>query len=86
MNVNYEKIFSRTITVSLLGLAGYYQSAYFAYAAVLSFAVGAVQDVYLRLVALREQKPGVSDEVRRVIQDINARVATLEYGVKQRGF
>lgn len=86
MNVNYEKVFSRLITVSLLGLAAYYQSAYFAYAAVLSFAVGAVQDIYSRMVAVREQKPTVSEEVKRALQDINARVATLEYGVKQRGF
>lgn len=84
--MNYEKVFSRTITVSLLGLAAYYQSAYFAFATVLSFAVGAVQEIYSRLVAVREQKPGVPEEVKRAIQDMNARVATLEYGVKTRGF
>lgn len=84
--MNYEKLFSRVVTVSLLGLAGYYQSAMFAYAAVLSLAVGAVQDVYARLVAIREQKPGISEEVKRALHDMNARVATLEYGVKTRGF
>lgn len=84
--MNYEKVFSRVITVSLLGLAAYYNSAYFAFATVLSFAVGAVQEIYSRLVAVREQKPTVSEEVKRAIQDMNARVATLEYGVKTRGF
>lgn len=84
--MNYEKLFSRVVTVSLLGLAGYYQSSTFAFATVLSLAVGAVQDIYSRMVAVREQKPTVSEEVKRAIQDMNARVATLEYGVKTRGF
>lgn len=84
--MNYEKVFSRVLTISLLGLAAYYQSALFAYASVLSLAVGAVQDVYARLVAVREQKPGVPEEVKRALHDMNARVATLEYGVKTRGF
>lgn len=84
--MNYEKIFSYVLTASLLGLAGYYQSAAFAYAAVASLAVGKVFDIYSRLLAVKEQKPGIPEEVRRAIQDINARVATLEYGVKQRGF
>lgn len=84
--MNYEKLFSRVVTVSLLGLAAYYQSSMFAYAAVLSLAVGAVQDVYSRLISVKEQKPGVPEEVKRALHDMNARVATLEYGVKTRGF
>lgn len=84
--MNYEKIFSHVITASLLGLAGYYQSAAFAYAAVASLAVGMTFQVYSRLLAVKEQKPGINEEVKRAIQDMNARVATLEYGVKTRGF
>lgn len=84
--MNYEKIFSHSITASLLGLAGYHQSAAFAYAAVASLAVGAVFEVYSRLLAVKEQKPGINEEVKRTLQDMNARVATLEYGVKTRGF
>lgn len=84
--MNYEKIFSHSITAILLGLAGYYQSAAFAYAAVASLAVQAVHEVYSRLLTAKETKPGISEDVKRAIQDINARVATLEYGVKQRGF
>lgn len=84
--MNYEKLFSHVVTASLLGLAGYYQSAAFAYAAVASLAVGKVFEIYSRLLAVKEQKPGVNEEVRRALQDMNARVATLEYGVKQRGF
>lgn len=83
--MNYDKMFSYSVTAILLGLAGYHQSPAFAYATVVALAVNAVHEIYTRLLALREQKP-VSEEVRRAIQDINARVATLEYGVKQRGF
>lgn len=84
--MNYEKIFSHVITASLLGLAGYYQSAAFAYAAVASLAVGKVFEVYSRRLAVKELKPGINEEVKRTLQDMNARIATLEYGVKTRGF
>lgn len=84
--MNYEKIFSHSVTAILLGLAGFYQSAAFAYAAVASLAVGAVFEVYNRMLVIKEQKPGINEEVKRAIQDMNARVATLEYGVKTRGF
>lgn len=84
--MNYETIYSHSVTAILLGLAGYYQSAAFAYAAVASLAVMAAHEIYSRLLALREVKPTVSDEVKRTIQDMNARIATLEYGVKTRGF
>lgn len=84
--MNYDKIFSHTITAVLLGMAGYHQSAAFAYATVASLAVMAAHEIYSRLLALREVKPTVSDEVKRTIQDMNARIATLEYGVKTRGF
>jgi len=84
--MNYEKIFSHVITASLLGLSGYYQSAAFACAAVASLAVGKVFEVYSRLLAVKEQKPGINDEVKRALHDMNARLATVEYGIKQRGF
>lgn len=84
--MNYEKVFSHTITATLLGLAAYRDSATFAYAAVASMAVVAAYEIYSRLLSLREVRPTASDEVKRAIQDINARVATLEYGVKTRGF
>lgn len=84
--MNHEKIISHSITAVLLGMAGYYQSAAFAYAAVAYLAVQAVYEVYSRLLAAREAKPGLPDDAKRAIQDMNARIATLEYGVKTRGF
>ena len=84
--MNYEKLFSHTVTAVLLGMAGYYDSSSLAYAAVLSSAVSVAQSVYLRLVATKEQKPGINEEAKRVMHDLGARIATLEYGVKTRGF
>ena len=84
--MNYEKLFSHTITVVLLGMAAYFQSSALAYAAVLSSAVNAVYSIYSRLVAVKEQKPGLNEEARRVMQDLGARIATIEYGIKARGF
>ena len=90
MKLNFEKIFwttiSTTVTLSLLGLAGYYQNAALAYASVLSMAVGAAQLVYMKLIGARQEKAGMNEETKRAMQDLNARVATLEYGVKTRGF
>jgi|GEM_PF-3668041 len=84
--MNYEKLFSHIITVVLLGMAAYFQSSALAYAAVLSSAVNAVYSIYSRLVAVKEQKPGLNEEARRVMQDLGARIATIEYGIKARGF
>ena len=87
--MNYEKVFSHSVTAILLELAGYYQSAAFAYTTVASLAVQLVSEAYSRLLASKEVKdvkPALPEEARRAIQDMNARIATLEYGVKQRGF
>lgn len=84
--MNYEKLFSHTVTAVLLGMAGYFQNSALAYAAVLSSAVSVAYSIYSRMIAIREQKPGLNDEAKRAVQDLGARVATLEYGVKERGF
>ena len=84
--MNYEKIFSYTVTAVLLGMAGYFQNEALAYAAVASSAVSATYSIYLRLIATKAQKPGIPEDVKRLMHDIGARVATLEYGVKTRGF
>ncbi len=84
--MNYEKLFSHTVTAVLLGMAAYFQSSALAYAAVLSSAVSAVYSIYSRLVAVREQKPSLNEEAKRVVHDLGARIATIEYGIKARGF
>lgn len=84
--MNYEKLFSHSVTAILLGMAVYSKSPYFAVVAVTSLAVGAMYEVYGRLLAVKEQKVGLPDDVKRTMQDMNARIATLEYGVKTRGF
>lgn len=84
--MNYEKLFSHTVTAVLLGMAGFYESSSLAYAAVLSSAVSVVQSVYARLIAAKAQKQTLPEDAKRTIHDLGARVATLEYGVKTRGF
>ena len=84
--MNYEKLFSHTVTAVLLGMAGYYNSSALAYAAVLSSAVSVVYSIYSRLIETKKHKPGLHEEAKRVLHDLGARVATLEYGVKTRGF
>lgn len=84
--MNIEKIVSHFVVFSLLGLAGYYHSPAIAFAAVMALGVGLARDIYEKTLALREVKQDIPAEVKRTIQDMNARIATLEHGVRTRGF
>lgn len=84
--INLEKIFSHLVTAVLLGMAYHFQNTAIAYAAVASSAITAAYSIYSRLVATKEQKPSSDDNLKRLVQDTAAKVATIEYGIKQRGF
>jgi hypothetical protein len=85
--MNLSKYFPHAITVILLTLAGLYKSPAFAYAAVLSLvsvlAVNVV-DMYQNLIKLRATP--MDEATKRKITDLEARVSTIEFGIKQRGF
>ncbi len=92
--MNLERYLPHFVTLSLLILSGVYHSPAMAFASVVSvlglLAHGLIAS---RIEALAAKAPpadeGVKraqEEAKRLIQDINARVATLEYGVKVRGF
>lgn len=80
--------FSHFVTVALLALAGVYHSAAFAFASVISLGliVGKeALDVY-RDSRKAEVKPGVPDEMRKALQELQARLTSIEYREKTRGF
>jgi hypothetical protein len=83
-----SKYFPHLCTASLLTLAGVFHNASFAMASVVSLGLLLSREAFDLYRESRKEavKPGIPEEVRRTMQDINARVATLEYGVKQRGF
>jgi hypothetical protein len=83
-----QKYFGHLVTLTLLVLAGVHKDTGLAFAAVCSLVGIFIKEsvsLYLQT-KVPVVQPGIPEEVRRTIHDINARVATLEYGVKQRGF
>jgi len=85
--MNVSKYFPHSITVVLLVLAGIYRSPAFAYASVLalvSVLVGNIVAIYQDMLKLRSTP---TDELtKRKMTDLEARVSTIEFGIKQRGF
>lgn len=79
--------FPHMIVVVLLALAGWFRSPAFAYASVLALAVmfanGALD--YFKAIHEKRNAP-VEEALKRKLVDVEARIATIEYGIKQRGF
>ena len=84
--MNIEKYFNHIVALTLLILAGVYHSPLFGYASVGAMLGIMAHSIMSAKVALTTVKPGIPEELKRQIQDLNARIATLEYGVKTRGF
>jgi len=82
-----ERYLPHVVTVALLAMAAVFKSPAFAAASVVGV-LGIVAEAYLRdrLAVLTPKAASVDEATKRAIQDLNARVATLEYGVKTRGF
>jgi hypothetical protein len=83
--MNLDKYFSHTVTVVLLGLSIWQRSAALSYAVVAALIVLAAKD-YIALKSVVAAKPGLPDEIKRQIQDLNARIVTIEHGISVRGF
>ncbi len=80
-----ERFLPHLVAVSLLVLGAVYKSPAMAYAAVL--AVGLVLGREAFEQAHAEKAPtGVPEDLKRKIVDLEARVTTIEYGIRQRGF
>lgn len=85
--MNISKYFPHAVTVILLALAGVYKSPAFAYAAVLALvSVLAANVVTLYQDMLKLRSTPVDEATKRKITDLEARVSTIEFGIKQRGF
>lgn len=82
-----ERFLPHFVTVALLVMSAVFHDPAYAFAAMVSvlgiLAHNVVQD---RIAALTPKAGTVDEAAKRAMQDLNARVATLEYGVKTRGF
>lgn len=82
-----ERFFPHLVSLTLLVLAGLFKSPAFAYASVLGVLGVLVHSVAKdRLAALVAKQAPTDETVKRAVQDLNARVTTIEYNVKTRGF
>jgi hypothetical protein len=83
--MNLEKYFSHAVTIVLLGLSIWQRSAALSYAVVASLIVLAAKE-YIAMKSVVAAKPGIPEETKRQIQDLNARIVTIEHGISVRGF
>ncbi len=82
-----ERYLPHLVTLVLLTLSGVYHSPAYAFASVVSVLGILAHSVVEARVAALTPKPGLLDEAtRRTLQDLNARLVTLEHGVRTRGF
>lgn len=85
--MDLKKYFPHAVTVVLLALAGVYRSPAFAYASVLSLMVLVSENIleYFKERHAKLNQP-LDEMVQREMRDLKARVTTIEFGIKQRGF
>jgi putative IMPACT (imprinted ancient) family translation regulator len=90
--MNYDRITSicqYLSSLALLILGGVYRSSAMAYASVAVLGLVVAKDMYDKhqqaKLAITQKQP-IIDELKRAVQDLNARVTTIEYNTKVRGF
>lgn len=82
-----ERFLPHLVTIALLAMSAIFRNPAYAFASVVSVLGIMVHSVVMERMAAMAAKVVPADEtMKRTIQDLNARIATLEYGVKTRGF
>ena len=84
--MNIERFLPHTVSVTLLVLGAVQHSAAMAYGAVLTLGLILAREAWDKAHVVKAPSSGLPDEAKRKIQDLEARVTTIEYGIKRRGF
>jgi len=84
--MNIEKYIPHFVSLTLLVLGAVEKSAAMAYGAVVTLGLILAREAWDKAHTAKAPVAGTSDESKRKIQDLEARVTTIEYGIKQRGF
>lgn len=84
--MNIERVFPHLVTLSLLVLSAAYRSPLFAYGAVVGLGFTLAYNLVKSRYDVLATKSSVPDELKRHIQEMQTRITTIEYGIKQRGF
>jgi capsule polysaccharide export protein KpsC/LpsZ len=84
--MNVEKYIPHFVSLTLLVLGAVEKSAAMAYGAVVTLGLILAREAWDKAHVAKVITTGLPDEAKRKIQDLEARVTTIEYGIKQRGF
>lgn len=81
-----KALFPYLVVSALTGLTIIEKSTSMAYAVALGMGFILSNNLIEKIKLAKEVKTGVPDEVRRNLQDLSARVTTIEHGIRVRGF
>lgn len=81
-----EKYFPHVVSVALLTLGAVQHSAAMAYGAVAVLGFVLAREAWDKAHAEKGVHFALPEDAKRKIQDLEARVTTIEYGIKTRGF
>ena len=84
--MNIEKYIPHFVSLTLLVLGAVEKSAAMAYGAVVTLGLILAREAWDKAHVAKPMAPNTPDESKRKVQDLEARVTTIEYGIKQRGF
>ena len=84
--MNIEKYIPHFVSLTLLVLGAVEKSAAMAYGAVVTLGLVLAREAWDKAHVAKAAPAGVPDEVKRKLQDLEARIVTIEFGIKARGF
>ena len=84
--VKGKDIFSYSIIALLLGFSAWFHSAAFAYSAILGLGMILAYNAFETVQANKTYRQQLPPEIKRSMEDLNARVLTIEHGIRARGF
>lgn len=84
--MKYTAYFPFLAASALLVLAGVFHSASFAAVSVVATTLAVVRELFLVHIEAKNQKQSVPDETKRKLDDLAARVTSIEVGIQRRGF
>lgn len=81
-----EANYGYLLTTKLIVLAAWFRSPAFAYAAVLALVVTLGKEVFSSVMDAKVFKNTLPEEAKKRLQDMEARVTSIEVGIQRRGF
>jgi len=84
--MNIERFIPHFVSLTLLVLGAVERSAAMAYGAVVTLGLILAREAWDKAHVAKVITTGLPDEAKKKMLDLEARVTTIEYGIRQRGF